>query len=57
MKKSIERLVMAASALVFLVLFGAILWFCNVLIHAEVAAEMEMPSMCGEYEDSTLPLN
>ena len=57
MKKSIERLVMAASALVFLVLFGAILWFCNVLIHAEVAAEMDMPSMCGEYEGSTLPLN
>ena len=57
MKKSIERLVLAASTLVFLVLFGAILWFCNVLIHAEVAAEMDMPSMCGEYEGSTLPLN
>ena len=57
MKKSIERLVLAASTLVFLILFGAILWFCNVLIHAEVAAEMEMPSMCGEYEGSTLPLN
>ena len=57
MKKSIERVVLAASTLVFLVLFGAILWFCNVLIHAEVAAEMDMPSMCGEYEDSTLPLN
>ena len=57
MKKSIERLVLAASTLVFLVLFGAILWFCNVLIHAEVAAEMDMPSMCGECEDSTLPLN
>lgn len=57
MKKSIERVVLAASTLVFLVLFGAILWFCNVLIHAEVAAEMDMPSMCGEYEGSTLPLN
>lgn len=57
MKKPLENLVLAASTLVFLVLFGAILWFCNVLIHAEVAAEMEMPSMCEEYEDSTLPLN
>lgn len=57
MKKPLETLVLAASTLVFLVLFGAILWFCNVLLHAEAAAEMEMPSMCGEYEDSTLPLN
>ena len=57
MKKSIERLVLAASTLVFLVLFGAILWFCNVLIHAEAAAEMEMPSMRGECEDPTFPLN
>lgn len=45
MKKSVENLVLAASTLVFLVLFGAILWFCNVLIHAEATAEMEMPSM------------
>ena len=57
MKKSIENLVLVTSTLVFLVLFGAILWFCNVLLHAEAAAEMEMPSMSGEYEDSTLPLN
>lgn len=57
MKKSIERLVLAVTTLVFLVMFGAILWFCNVLLHAEAAAEMEMPSMSGEYEDSTLPLN
>lgn len=57
MKNSIERLVLTAFTLVFLILFGAILWFCNVLIHAEVAAEMEMPSMCGDYEGSTLPLN
>jgi len=48
MKKSIETLVLAASTLVFLVLFGAILWFCNVLIHAEATAEMEMPSMRPE---------
>ena len=57
MKKSLETLVLAASTLVFLVLFGAILWFCGILIKAAAAAEMEMPSMCGEYEDSTLPLN
>lgn len=57
MKKPLENLVLAATTLVFLALFGAILWFCNVLIHAEAAAEMEMPSMSGEYEDSTLPLN
>ena len=57
MKKSIERLVLTASTLVFLILFGAILWFCGILIKAEAAAEMEMPSMREECEDSTLPLN
>ncbi len=57
MKKPLENLVLVATTLVFLVLFGAILWFCNVLLHAEAAAEMEMPSMSGEYEGSTLLLN
>lgn len=53
-KRTLDRIITVFSAIIFIILFVAMLWLSCILVNLGVACESEMPSMQEEYKEGEI---